>query len=409
MLLNRITEFVDPILRRNQNGFRKGRSTTPQILALRRIIEEMRISHSKATIVFVDFAKAFDSVNRNIMVHILSNYGIPDDMIRAIAVMYEDPSSFVNTPDGPTESFVTTTGILQGDTLAPYLFAIVVDYILRHSVDIVNYQGLDVKPNKTTRDRSKFLTDLDYADDIALISSLISNAQQLLTTLEEASKKVGLMLNAKKTEYLSTDDDINHTPITSLNGTVLQRIEDFKYLGSFVVDSVKEFSTPKVKTWSASNRLHQIWKSDISISTKIDLFKACVESILLYGSETWSMTKKLQDSLDGTYTRLLMRVKNISWRQHKTKAEIYGELPSISTIVAQRRTRFAGHCFRAKDQIISDILLMRLRCPNRGRRPFSFLDRITKDTNIALDELPNIMADRMRWKEVVRTSLTAVD
>ena len=169
MLLNRITEFVDPILRRNQNGFRKGRSTTPQILALRRIIEEMRISHSKATIVFVDFAKAFDSVNRNIMVHILSNYGIPDDIIRAIAVMYEDPSSFVNTPDEPTESFVTTTGILQGDTLAPYLFAIVVDYILRQSVDIINYQGLDVKPNKTTRDRSKFLTDLDYADDIALI------------------------------------------------------------------------------------------------------------------------------------------------------------------------------------------------------------------------------------------------
>ena len=67
------------------------------------------------------------------------------------------------------QSSVTTTGILQGDTLAPYLFAIVVDYILRQSVDIINYQGLDVKPNKTTRDRSKFLTDLDYADDIALI------------------------------------------------------------------------------------------------------------------------------------------------------------------------------------------------------------------------------------------------
>ena len=106
----------------------------------------------------------------------------------------------------------------------------------------------------------------------------------------------------------------------------------------------------------ACNRLHQIWKSDISISTKIDLFKACVESILIYGSETWSMRKKLQESLDGTYTRLLMRIKNISWRQHKTKAEIYGELPPISTIVAQRRTSFAGHCFRGKEQIISNIL-----------------------------------------------------
>ena len=74
VLLNRIAEHVDPILRRHQNGFRRGRPTTPQILALRRIIEEMRISKGKAAIIFVDFAKAIDSVNRNIVLHILSNW-----------------------------------------------------------------------------------------------------------------------------------------------------------------------------------------------------------------------------------------------------------------------------------------------------------------------------------------------
>ena len=69
MLLNRISPHIDPILRQNQNGFRKGRLTLPQILALRRIIEELRISKRKASIVFVDFSKAFDSVNRKIMLH----------------------------------------------------------------------------------------------------------------------------------------------------------------------------------------------------------------------------------------------------------------------------------------------------------------------------------------------------
>ena len=61
------------------------------------------------------------------------------------------------------------------------------------------------------------------------------------------------------------------------------------------------------------------------------------------------------------------RVQNIIWREHETKAEIYGDIPLISSIVACHRTRFAGHCFRAKDQMISNVISLRLPCPTRGR------------------------------------------
>lgn len=81
LLLNRITLHLDPILRRNQNGFRKKRSTLPQILAIRRIIDELKVSKKKGTIIFVDFSKAFDSVDRAAMMHILHNYGIPGQII----------------------------------------------------------------------------------------------------------------------------------------------------------------------------------------------------------------------------------------------------------------------------------------------------------------------------------------
>ena len=63
LLLNRISKHTEPILRRNQNGFRKGRSTLPQILARSRIIEEIRASSRNTTLVFIDFSKAFDRVN----------------------------------------------------------------------------------------------------------------------------------------------------------------------------------------------------------------------------------------------------------------------------------------------------------------------------------------------------------
>ena len=94
----------------------------------------------------------------------------------------------------------------------------------------------------------------------------------------------------------------------------------FKYLGSFVAarqQEFKDFLTRKAQAWKACNKLHIIWQSNILRKTKLDFFRACVESIILYGSKTWTLKKDLQDRLDGTYTRLLMRVQNISWSEHK--------------------------------------------------------------------------------------------
>ncbi len=76
-------------------------------------------------------------------------------------------------------------------------------------------------------------------------------------------------------------------------------------------------------------------------ATKINFFKACVESVLLCVIETWTINKELQDQLDETYIRLLMRVQNLSWRSHPTKAQIYECIPPISVVVAQRGVCFA--------------------------------------------------------------------
>ena len=233
MLLIRISPHLDAILTRNQNGFRKGRSTTLQILALRRLIEELKISNKQAYIVFLDFSKAFDSVNRKAMLHILLNYGSPEEIVNAIAIMYGNPTSFVQTSDGLTKGLFTTTGILQGDTLAPYLFVIVVDHLLRQSIDPLKSKGIDIKPSKTSREKEKYLTDLDCAEDIALTAMLLQDAQDLLSSLEDASAKVGLFLNAKKTEYMSINGNKCPSSILSRDGTQLKEVDDFKYLDSF--------------------------------------------------------------------------------------------------------------------------------------------------------------------------------
>ena len=100
LLLNRLRPKIEPILRKNQNGFRPGRSTLGQILTLRRIIEEITYCNKTAALIFVDFSKAFDSVNCEKMFEILGLYGIPSEIINAIKVLYSNTKSTILTPDG---------------------------------------------------------------------------------------------------------------------------------------------------------------------------------------------------------------------------------------------------------------------------------------------------------------------
>jgi len=112
ILLNRIREPVEKLLRTNQNGFRQHRSTLEPILTLRRLIEETSAKKNVSLCtVFVDFAKAFDSVDWERMFQILSAYGIPSKIINAIRCVYDNSHSFVLTQD--TASFPVQTGVLQ--------------------------------------------------------------------------------------------------------------------------------------------------------------------------------------------------------------------------------------------------------------------------------------------------------
>ena len=131
MLLNRMKPFLDLLLRKNQNGFRPGRSTIAQILSLRRIVEGIKAKNLPAVITFVDFKKAFDSIHRGKLMDILLAYGVPQIIVSAIKVLYTNTSAKVLSPDGDTDEFMIVAGVLQGDTLAPFLFTIALDYALR--------------------------------------------------------------------------------------------------------------------------------------------------------------------------------------------------------------------------------------------------------------------------------------
>ena len=155
--------------------------------------------------------------------------------------------------------------------------------------------------------------------------------------------------------------------------------------------------------WAACNKLDKILISDLDRIVKIKIFRAAIEPILLYGSETWTLSSKQQCILDGCYTLLLIRVLNISWKKHPTIATLYGDLPRISTQVKRRRIQFAGHCARATDELVSSFVLWHHPSSLHRSRKLTFPDTLSRDTSIAKDDLLTVMTDRVYWRSVVNS------
>ena len=252
-----------------------------------------------------------------------------------------------------TEYFDIVAGVLQGDTLAPYLFIICLDYVLRTSIDKIKENGFELTKKRSRMYPAKTITDADYANDIAILANTPNQAETLLHSLERAATSIGLHVNAHKIEYMC----LNQTgDISTLEGNSLKLVDKFTYLGSSVSSTEKDIDTRVTKAWTAIDKLSIIWKSDLTDKIKHSFFQAAVVSILLYGCTTWTLTKRLE-KLDGNYTRMLRAILNSSWRQHPTKHQLYSHLPPTTKTIQVRRTRHAWHCWRSRDELISDALV----------------------------------------------------
>ena len=126
--------------------------------------------------------------------------------------------------------------------------------------------------------------------------------------LEKSAAFIGLHVNATKAEYMCYNQN---GAIETLNKTLLKKVDDFVYLGSNIASIEKDVLIRISKALSAFDRLGTIWKSKLPEQIKKSFFRAVVESVLLYGSSAWTLTKRLESKLNGTYTRMLCAILNI--------------------------------------------------------------------------------------------------
>ena len=316
VIIDRIRSGVDKYLRNEQTGFRKGRGITEQIFTLRNIIKQANEWQATLYLNFIDFEKASDSVHRDSLWRIMRAYGIPEKLTNLVKAFYDDFKCAVIHQGETSEWFDIKTGVKQGCIMSGFLFLMMVDWVLRRTVR-----------NGETGIRWKFtskLDDLDFADDLVLTASTKQNIQLKTDRLCRVAQRVGLKVNSQKTKVMrinSRNDDRIY-----INGEDVEDVDKFVYLGATLTKSGAGMGDMenRISKWrNAYRQLTKIWNSHkIKRSTKLKLYKSLVLSVLLYGSETWKMTKGDKRKLNTFQTKCLRRIMKIKWQEHISNEEL---------------------------------------------------------------------------------------
>ncbi|CAH8678058.1 unnamed protein product [Schistosoma haematobium] len=402
VLLNRMKDAVDAQLRDQQAGFRKDRSCTDRIATLRIIAEQSVEWDSSLYINFIDYEKAFDNVDRRTLWKLLRHYGVPEKIVNIIRNSYDGLQCKVVHGGQLTDAFQVRTGVRQGCLLSPFLFLLVVDWIMKTSTSEGKHRIQWTAQNQ--------LDDLDFADDLALLSHTHEQIQIKTASVAAVSASVGLSIHKGKTKVLKFKAE-NSNPIT-LDGETLEDLESSTYLGSIIDEQGGSDADVKARIGKARVaflQLKNIWNSkQLSTNIKVRIFNTNVKAILLYGAETWRTTTTTIKKVQVFINSCLRKILNIHWPDTISNSLVWertNQLPAEEEI-RKRRWKWIGHTLRKSSNCITrQALTWNPEGKRKRGRPKNTLRRIIeadmKRMNYNWKELERIAQDRVGWRMLV--------
>ncbi|KAK7090431.1 hypothetical protein V1264_010229 [Littorina saxatilis] len=402
VLLEKMKNIVDSQLRDEQAGFRQNRSCTDQIATLRIIVEQSLEWKSPLYINFVDYEKAFDSVDRETLWKLLRHYGIPAKIANLIRNSYHGMSCRVIHGGQLTDRFQVRTGVRQGCLLSPFLFILVIDWLMKEST---NNRRNGIQWTLWSQ-----LDDLDFADDLALLSHNQQQMQEKTDILTATSSQVGLNIHKDKTKILKINTTSKEP--TTLSGSPLEEVQSFTYLGSIIDQQGGTDADVKArigKARAAFIQLKNIWNSrQLSLTTKIRLFNSNVKSVLLYGAETWRTTKTTIRKVQTFINSCLRRVLKIRWPETISNADLWERTCQLSAeeLIRKRRWGWIGHTLRKPP---TNITRQALRWNPQGKRKRGRprntwrrdLEADTRKMGYTWSQIEKMAQDRGLWRAVV--------
>ncbi|GJY90157.1 retrovirus-related pol polyprotein LINE-1, partial [Tanacetum coccineum] len=379
----------------NQFGFMPGRSAVDAIHLIRSLMEKYRKRQRDLHIAFLDLEKAYDSVLRELIWKTLVNKGTSRRYIKVIRDMYDGAKTRVRTSIGNTEFFPLDVGLHQGSAISPYLFALILDELLRGIQEDIPWC-------------------LIFADDIVLVSDSAEGLNIKLENWREVLEDNGLRVSREKTEYLRCDfgnGEITHNEEVDIRigDKILQPKESFRYLGSMLHKSgrIDEDVSNRIKAawmkWRAATGV--LCDRNVPLKLKGKFYRVAIRPAMLYGSECWPITKALANRVEVAELRMLR------WTCGKTLLDmipngVYRAQLEVETIInkmREGRLRWFEHVRRrpqpAPVRRVEDLVVDGLR--RRGRPKLRWVDRIKQDMKeLLLSE--DMTSDRNEWRARIR-------
>ena len=429
--LKRLQILGERVYPESQCGFRPERSTVDMIFSLRQLQEKCQEQGKPLYVAFIDLTKAFDLVSRDGLFRILDKVGCPPKLKNFIESFHTGMMGTVQFNGSLSEPFPIKSGVKQGCVLAPTLFGIffslVLSFAFRSSDDgiyihtrsdgkLFNLQRLRAK----TKVRKALIRELLFADDAALVAHSEAGLQRLINLIAHACNEFRLQISLKKTEVMC--QDVSCTASINIADYTLNVVSEFTYLGATVTDKLSLNSELNKRIGKASAGMSKlskkVWENkNLSTHTKMSVYQACVLSVLLYGSETWSLYSIQEEKLNVFHLRCLRRILAISWKDHVPNCTVLktANIPSMFALLSQRRMRWLGHVRRMSDgRIPKDILYGELAEGKRpcGRPKLRFRDVCKRDLRslgIKEDSWEETASDRSAWKNSVKAGIESAE
>ena len=243
---------------------------------------------------FVDFKKAFDSIHRPSLWSITRLYGVPSRFTNIFKAVYKNSTCHIKTNGGTTPSFDILTGVRQGCILSPFLFLLAIDYVMKKANENPTF-GIPWQEQR--------LTDLDFADDLALLADSNNTLQEMTNDLDRYGKMIGLRISSEKTKTMTIGPQ--HTTSITLEGQPIEDVSKFPYLGSTIANdrnAETDFLQRIGKASAVFLRLQKVWSlTTIDKAKKIQLYMSIVVPTAIYACETWKSSAYITISVTKQY------------------------------------------------------------------------------------------------------------
>jgi hypothetical protein len=399
IIQNRLQTQIEPFLSESQAGFRKDRSTIQQILILRLIAEK---AWRKNTIIyncFIDFSKAFDTINQELIWAVLDSYGVDKKVSSMLQQIYKQSRAAVRVGQELGEWFEQRVGTRQGDPVSPVIF---ITYLERAmDKNEVNRKGITIS--------GETIDDLRFADDIDLLEENIDNLQESLDKTAKAASEMDLVVNIAKTKVMVFGRETAEKNIT-LNEIEIENVNEFIYLGSLLTwdnNCSKEIKRRIARAMGTLGGFNKVWSSrEIRLGVKLNILKTCVFSTLLYAAETWTIKKEDKDRLLSFEMKCYRRILRIRWQQKITNVEVRRRMKVTTNVmqeVIKRKMTMFGHiCRMTRDRRVKKVMEGFMEGNNRRGRPRrEWLQDIEAWGGKNVPTLMREAQDRNRWRIIV--------